>query len=648
MIRPEVIQTILETARIEEVVGEFVSLRKRGTNYIGLCPFHNEKTPSFNVSPARGIFKCFGCGKAGNSVGFIMEHEHYSYPEALKFLARKYHIEVEEEEQTPEQIQVQNRKESLYHTTAFAQKFFTSSLFENEEGKAVGLTYFHERGFHEETIKKFQLGYCFDKWDTFTRHALENAYKLELLNETGLTISREGKNFDFFRGRVMFPVHNLTGSVIGFGGRILTGDKTKPKYINSPESDIYNKSKALYGIFFAKNAILAQDNCFLVEGYTDVISLHQAGIENVVASSGTSLTPDQIKLVKRFTPNITILYDGDPAGIKASFRGIDMILEEGMNVKIVLFPEGEDPDSFARTRRSVEVQAFISNNASDFINFKTGLLLNETAGDPIQKTRLIKEIVGTIALIPDAITRTVYIRECSMLMNITEQALMNELNKVLRNRFTRNLTPQEKEAIPEVVPIIQPRQATADTLESEFQEHELIRLMLLYGNKPLQCEVAEETPFKRKYTVEVKVANYILNDLKKDNLEFKNPLYQAISAEFSNMENAFPDEQYFFNNPNHTLSVAVIDILSTPYQLSKNWSKKHIVVPLEEEKLKEAVDTSILAFKAKRVEQMITDNIRALKLSTDEEEVISILTQLKSLKDISNIINGKLGRIVTR
>lgn len=648
MIRPEVIQNILETARIEEVVGDFVSLRKRGSNFIGLCPFHNEKTPSFNVSPARGIFKCFGCGKAGNAVGFIMEHEHYSYPEALKFLANKYHIEIEEEEQTPEQVQAFNKKESLYHTTTFAQNFFSSTLFENEEGKAVGLTYFHERSFRDETIKKFQLGYCPDKWDAFTRNALDNAYKLELLNETGLTISREGRNFDFFRGRVMFPVHNLTGSVIGFGGRILTSDKTKPKYINSPESDIYNKSKALYGIFFAKSAIMAQDNCCLVEGYTDVISLHQAGVENVVASSGTSLTPDQIKLIKRFTQNITILYDGDPAGIKASFRGIDMILEEGMNVKIVLFPEGEDPDSFARSRGSVEVQEFLRNNASDFITFKTGLLLNETANDPIQKTKLIKEIVGSIALIPDAITRNVYIRECSSFMNITEQVLMNELNKLLRNKLSKSLPEKETELIPEVIIPIAERQIDSGIPDGEAQEHDLIRLLLLYGNKILQCEVEEEKPFKRKYTVPVKAADYVLNDMKTDNLVFKNPMYQRIYEEYSFGGEKTPDEQYFVNHPDKNLSVTVIDLLSSPYELSKNWSKKHIEVHTEEEKLKEAVDSAILAFKAIRVEQMIAENIRSLKQTSEEEEVISFLTQLKSLKEISNLINGKLGRIVTR
>ncbi|MCK4408075.1 MAG: DNA primase, partial [Bacteroidales bacterium] len=403
MISPETISAIFETARIEEVIGDFVNIKKRGVNYIGLCPFHNEKTPSFTVSPSKGIYKCFGCGKGGNSVNFIMEHERYSYPEALKYLAKKYNIEIEEEEQTPEQLQALDEQEGLYFVSTFAQKYFTENLFKKDEGKAIGLTYFKERDFTESTIKKFQLGYGIDKWDDFTQQALSSGYKIDYLIKTGLTISKENKHYDRFRGRVLFPIHNLSGKVIGFGGRILSSEKSKAKYVNSPESDIYNKSKVLYGIYFSRNAIINKNNCFLVEGYTDVISLHQAGIENVVASSGTSLTTDQIKLIKRYTPNITILYDGDEAGVKASFRGIDMILEEGMNVRIVLFPEGEDPDSYARNNHASEVQEFISKKAEDFISFKTNLLIKETKNDPIKKAALIKEIVKTIALIPDGI-----------------------------------------------------------------------------------------------------------------------------------------------------------------------------------------------------------------------------------------------------
>jgi len=381
LIKPETKQTIFETARIDEVVGDFVSLKKRGVNLIGLCPFHDEKTPSFTVSPAKGIYKCFGCGKGGNAVNFIMEHEHYSYPEALKYLAKKYGIEIIEEKQTAEQLQALDEKESLFNVTAFAQKYFSDNLFNKDEGKAIGLSYFKsKRNYNEATIKKFELGYCIDKWADFTEHATKNAYKLKHLVKSGLTVAKNDNHFDRFAARVMFPIHNLTGKVIGFGGRILSSEKSKAKYVNSPESEIYNKSKVLYGIYFSKNSIINKDNCLLVEGYTDVISLHQAGIENVVSSSGTSLTKDQIKLITRYSKNITILYDGDPAGIKASFRGIDMILEEGLNVRIVLFPDGEDPDSYAMNHSSSEVEKFLNDNAVDFITFKTrqSILISKT------------------------------------------------------------------------------------------------------------------------------------------------------------------------------------------------------------------------------------------------------------------------------
>ena len=399
----------MDSARIEEVIGDFISLKKRGANYLGLCPFHNEKTPSFSVSPSKGIYKCFGCGKSGNSVGFVMEHEHYSYPEALKFVAKKYSIEIEEEVLTPEMQQELDERESMFALNGFAAKYFAENLFQSEEGKSIGLTYFKERDFRESAIEKFHLGYAINKWEDYSKHSLENGYKKEVLVKTGLGIEKDNHVIDRFRGRVIFPIHNLTGKVIGFGGRILSSEKSTAKYINSPESEIYNKSKALYGIYFARNTMVKNDNCYLVEGYTDVISLHQAGIENVVASSGTSLTEDQIKLIKRFTPNITMLFDGDPAGIKASFRGIDLILEQGMNVKVVLFPDGQDPDSYVRAHRTTEVEEFIHDNAADFIKFKTNLLLDETVGDPAGRAKLIKDIVATIAHIPDGINRSVYI-----------------------------------------------------------------------------------------------------------------------------------------------------------------------------------------------------------------------------------------------
>ncbi|RLD40692.1 MAG: DNA primase, partial [Bacteroidetes bacterium] len=439
MIKPETIQQIFETVRIEEVIGDFVSLRKRGSNYLGLCPFHNEKTPSFSVSPSKGIYKCFGCGKAGNAINFVMEHEHYSYPEALRFVAKRYSIDIEETEVTPEMRQELDERESMFTLNGFIAKYMSSNLLSSDEGKAIALSYLKERDFREATIEKFELGYAIDNWQDYSDHALKNGYKKEILVKTGLSIQKENDKglIDRFRGRVIFPIHNLTGKVIGFGGRILTSEKKAAKYLNSPESEIYNKSKVLYGIFFARNAIVKNDNCYLVEGYTDVISMHQAGIENVVASSGTSLTVDQIRLIKRYTPNITILFDGDPAGIKASFRGIDLILEQGMNVKIVLFPEGQDPDSYVRSHRSSETEEFIKNQAADFITFKTRLMLDETAGDPTAKASLIKEIVQTISVIPDGITRTVYVKECSVVMEVPEQTLMNELNKIFRKRFRK-------------------------------------------------------------------------------------------------------------------------------------------------------------------------------------------------------------------
>jgi len=477
----DTINTIIETARVEEVVGDFVTLRKRGVNMIGLCPFHNEKTPSFTVSPAKGIYKCFGCGKAGNSVNFVMEHEHYTYPEALKFLAKKYNVEVEEEEQTPEQIKELNEKESLFAVSAFAQKFFTDQLFNSEEGKSIGLSYFKNRDLLEHTIEQFQLGYSPNSWDAFTKHALKNGFNLEYLVKSGLTIDKNGNQFDRFSGRVIFPIHNLSGRVIGFGGRILKSEERKAKYVNSPESDIYSKSQVLYGIYYAKNAIIKKDNCYLVEGYTDVISLFKAGFENVVASSGTSLTTDQIRLIKRYTPNITILFDGDEAGLKASFRGIDMILEQGMNVKVVMFPQGEDPDSYVRSHRSIEVEEFLATNSKDFIQFKTNILLKDAKKDPVKRAGLIKEIVQSIALIPDQIIRSVYVRECSVMMEMAEQTLMNELNKNLRKKFKQSNQQSFPEQILEAPEIPAEKQLEVNYNDTEYQEKDVIRLLLNFG-----------------------------------------------------------------------------------------------------------------------------------------------------------------------
>jgi len=650
LIPKDTIQTIIETARIEEVVGEFVHLRKRGVNYVGLCPFHNEKTPSFTVSPAKGIYKCFGCGKAGNSVNFIMEHEHYTYPEALKFLAKKYNIEVEEEQQTPEQIQQLNERESLYAVTEFARKFFTEQLLNTDEGKSIGLSYFKERDFTDKTIDEFQLGYSPDRWDAFTKAAKENGYEKQFLVKTGLTIDKDGKHFDRFRARVIFPIHNLTGRVIGFGGRILKKDDKKAKYVNSPESEIYNKSKVLYGIYFAKNEIIKKDNCFLVEGYTDVISLFQAGIKNVVASSGTSLTTGQIRLIKRYTPNITILYDGDAAGLKASFRGIDMILEQGMNVKVVLFPEGEDPDSYARTHRSVEVEDYITSQAKDFIRFKTSVLLEETQNDPVKKAGLIKEIVQTISLIPDGITRSLYVKECSALLDMTEQTLMNELNKRLRENFKKKsrITPPET-ITPEVQEYQQEKQTEFDVYETEYQERDIIRILLNYGQQEIIFEETDENGHPVEIAVEV--AKFIVNDIRRDSLEFKDPAFKKIFDEYvQHIErDEIPDENHFKNHEDPEISTLAVNMLLSPYELSENWQKlAKIEVVTESGKLKKAVVNSVLSFKAKMIEKLIFDNQEKLKETENDEDIVILLKEQQKLKNISRLINKELGRIVTK
>jgi len=654
LISKETIQTIFETVRVDEIISEFVSLKKRGVNFIGLCPFHNEKTPSFTVSPTKGIYKCFGCGKAGNAVNFLMEHEHYTYPEALKYIAKKYNIEIDEEEQSPEQIQSLNEKESLYHVSVFAQNYFSDNLLNNEEGKAIGLTYFKERGFTTETIEKFQLGYCIDKWDDFTSHAQKNAYKLTYLTQSGLTISKDNKTYDRFRGRVMFPIHNLSGRVIGFGGRILSAEASKAKYVNSPESEIYSKSRVLYGIYYAKNSIIKNDNCYLVEGYTDVISLNQSGVENVVASSGTSLTTEQIKLIKRFTKNVTILYDGDLAGIKASFRGIDMILEEGMNVKIVMFPDGEDPDSYARDHSSEELGKFINKTAANFIIFKTNLLLEEAENDPIKKATLIKEIVNSIAIIPDIISRSVYIKECGTILNIKEQTLMNELNKILRKKFYDKNKFATKEEFPEATEYVADKQIFIENTTTEIHEKNLIRLLLNFGKQEITIKEKQTKKEDNKKEPEKRnIAELIVNEIKADEMKFNNFSYQAIFDEFANIiiDNSFPDEMIFINHADEKIRKIASDMIISPYTLSKNWKEKYDILVLTEEMqniLSQEVITSVFAFKSNFVDEEITKKQKELKSTKNSDDIKILMQEIKKLKNVSNLINKKLGRVVTK
>ena len=649
MISKQTIARILEDAHIEEVIGEFVKLKKSGQNYKGLSPFTDERNPSFYVSPAKGIFKCFSSGKGGNVVNFLMEHEHFTYPEALLFLAKKYGIAVEEDAVRPEDIQADNERETLFQVTAFAMSFFTDQLLETETGKAIGLEYLKNRDLRLDTIKKFQLGYSPENWDAFTKHAIEQGYKLEYLEKTGLTITRDGRSYDRFRGRVIFPVHNISGRILGFGGRTLLKDENVPKYVNSPESDIYNKSQILYGLYFAKSAIIRQDNCFLVEGYTDVISLHQAGIENVVASSGTSLTEEQIRLIKRYTPNVTILYDGDPAGIKASFRGIDMVLEQGMNVRIVLFPDGEDPDSYARKHRRAELEELITGKAQDFIRFKTSLLLKEAAGDPIKRAGLIKEIVGSISLIPDPIYRSVYIKECSTLMEVQEQVLMNALNRLL---YQRNRKQAEQEAVKQEVEFTETsstKQVESDQSESEFQERDLIRLMLMYANYEIQVD--EEDGDGQVLQQRIPVSRYIIEEIYRDEMSFRNPVYQKIFDEFDQAvkRGEDPDEQLFIRHTEDlVLSTTVIDLLSNPYELSENWLRNRVQVISEKDNLLQAVENTLLSFKAKTIDRMFNEILKEMKETTDEEDIMILQARHKGLKEISRKINGRLGRIIVK
>ena len=655
MIPKETVDLILETARVEEVVGDFVSLKRRGVNLIGLCPFHNEKSPSFTVSPTKGIYKCFGCSAAGNSVNFVMEHDHVSYPEALRYLAKKYNITVKEENVSPEFLEQESERESLFTVAQFARTHFTENLLNTDEGKAIGLSYFKERGFTTTTISKFQLGYAFDSYDHLMNAAKENGYNLELLEKTGLLKKREERYFDFFRSRVVFPIHNVTGKVIGFGARTLKTDKKEPKYLNSPETEIYVKSNILYGIYFAKKAIIANDNCFLVEGYTDVISLAQAGVENVVASSGTALTIGQIRLIKRYTPNITILYDGDAAGIKASFRGIDMILAEGMNVKVLLFPNGEDPDSYAKKVSTEELHAFIAEHSKDFILFKTDVLLEEAQADPIKKASLIRELLSSVALVPDAITRSVYVKECSKMFEMTEQTLINELNKIRRassNKETSYDTPPPpdeyyQEAIEEKEP------------ESELlpQERDLIRILLNYGEREIEFQITVEDEEKgpdgkiknHQEILQTTIAEFIVYQLESDELNLDNEEFAGILDEYSKSikEGMIPTQNHFVNQA--SASKSVFDLVTEKYTFSKNWKEKHnVFVTPEEEKLSYMVRNAVYSYKLKKVMNIIDTIQKELKTSTEEETLDSLLKYQVSLLDVKKKLSAELGRVIIK
>ena len=647
----ETVEQILQAARIEEVVGEFVTLKKRGSNLWGNCPFHNEKTPSFSVNPARNIFKCFGCGKAGDSAKFLMEHEHFTYTEALRYLAKKYNIKIEEKEQTAEEIMQQSIREKMFNINEFADKYFVDTLWNTEEGKTIGLEYFRERGYFDPIIQKFHLGYNPAKWDAFTTYAKENGYSDELLEQIGFSIKGSKGLYDRYHGRVMFPIHNLTGRVIGFGGRILQNDPEKKlaKYQNSPESEIYDKKQTLYGIYFAKNAIARQDECILVEGYFDVLRMHQIGIENVVASSGTSLTMEQIRLVKRYTKNITMLYDGDSAGIHAALRGTDMILGEGMNVRIVVLPPEHDPDTFGKEFSVEYVINYLKENSKDFIRFKTELLLKDAENDPIKRGQVIRDIVETISVIPDSIYRITYVKECSRLLDMPEQTLTNELNKILRAKFKKSLGVDDNVA-PETETTTMPKQE--ETVEDQlpagyYQERELVKLLLMYGSTTITDERIDEEG-QRIYE-QVSVAQFIVDDLKNDGFVFTNAVNKKIFDIFDRAidEGRIPDDSFFVSHEDETIAQLAADLLSSPYKLDQ-WDKFSIFVKSEENNLRATVLSSIYRYKDLIIEDRRKAVEEELKATSDLDDQLILLKRKKDLDDIRKQINKELGIVIAK
>lgn len=706
MIDQNTIDRILDAAHIEEVVGDFVTLRKRGVNYIGLCPFHDDKTPSFSVSPTRGICKCFSCGKGGNVVHFIMEHEQLTYYDALKFLARKYNIEIVEKELSPEEQQVKNDRESMFILNEFARDFYVRTLHENIDGKSLGMGYFRERGFREDIIRKFQLGFSLEKKDAFTREAINKGYQKDFLLKTGLSLAYDnGELHDRYRARVMFPVLTLSGKVVAFGGRILKKEEKAAKYVNSPESEIYHKSNELYGMYFAKQAIAKYDKCFLVEGYTDVLSMHQAGIENVVASSGTALTHGQIRMIHRFTKNVTVLYDGDAAGIKASLKGINLLLEEGLNVKVLLLPDGEDPDSYSKKQSATEFTAYINENETDFIRFKTNILLKDAGNDPIKRANLIQDLVESVALISDDITRSIYIKECSRQLDFDENLLQTEVNKKRYNQiqreqqkrvadqsgfsrgtntssssykqnnystpntgntppppmdpgmapppseeyFSGNISfPVGEATTPSTYPARKAPQGNLAKDKFDLFERNIIKLIIRFGGLELGVEEAEDGSIRK-----VSVAEYVISDLEADQISIKNPLYDKILKEAGEKvkKNGFRSERHFLNHRDSEISLLTADLLSEPYELSKIHSR-YQAIEKDQDKLDLLIPHVLVDLKNAIIQQRtqeVEEELKKAQQDKNDDEIMRLTKSLMEILEIKKDLAKNLGeRIVVR
>ncbi len=642
MISRDTIEEIRNRIDIIDVISDFLTLKKSGSNYKALSPFANEKTPSFFVVPAKGIFKDFSSGKGGDAITFVMEHEKMGYTEALRYLAKKYGVEIKEDRQTEEGRAEQSEREGLYILMNFAKEYYRKQLTGSEEGISIGLSYFRERGFNDRTIEKFELGYALEGWENFTKEAISKGYNKELLEKTGLIVKKDdGSTYDRFRGRVIFPVHNISGKVIAFGARMLGKDKNQPKYINSPETDIYHKSDVLYGLYQAKNAIRQHDVCYLVEGYTDVISLHQSDVPNVVASSGTALTESQIRVIRRFTENVTVLFDGDSAGIKAALRGIDMILKGGMNVRVVLFPDGEDPDSYSRKVGTSEFQRFLKDHTQDFVSFKAGLYASEAAGDPIRKAESIKEIISSIAQIPDPVKRAVYLQETSGLLKIDEQVLLSELNKILvkdRKKTDNEKSRENQEDIIPVVPnqeIVEPAKLDAKSMV-QLQEKETIRILLNYAESTME---------------EQKVSDFIMQEL--DDVTFTNPVYRQIFDVFKEgvLKGNIPDSNHFLTYGTSEIKNEVAELITSRYYISNYWSEKHIYIPKESEILGEMALNNVLRLKFRYVQDMIESNLQKIKEAEREgdlEKLDEILKALTGFKEAERELAKLLGIVVAK